>query len=136
MTDVLTPEQRHLNMSRIRNKDTRPELFVRSFIYRLGYRYRLHCKALPGKPDLVFKKTKKIIFVNGCYWHMHKCKYGQVKPNTHSEFWEQKRLANVVRDKKNIRVLKKEGWKILVVWECWLSKKVFLENTIINFLKE
>ena len=136
MTDVLTPEQRKLNMSRIRNKDTRPELFVRSLAHRMGYRYRLHANNLPGRPDLVFSSHKKIIFVHGCFWHMHNCKYGRVKPQTNAAFWQNKRLGNVSRDKKNLSLLKLDGWDILVVWECWVKKPDALEKRIRNFLHQ
>ena len=132
MTDVLTPEQRKYNMSRIRYKNTRPEMIVRSLVHVMGFRYKLHNSALPGKPDLVLTRHKKIIFVHGCFWHMHTCKYGIVKPRTNAEFWENKRLGNVKRDRKNIRELKKNGWRVLIVWECLdknlprlLNKKTF-----------
>ncbi len=135
MTDVLTPEQRKLNMSRIRNKDTRPEMVVRSLVHRMGYRFRLNVKNLPGKPDLVLLRHKKIIFVHGCFWHMHKCKYGIVKPQTNAEFWQNKRMGNVERDKKNLLLLKKDGWKVLVVWECWTRNPHLLKNRITKFLR-
>jgi DNA mismatch endonuclease (patch repair protein) len=119
MADVLTQEQRRLNMSRIRGKNTRPELIVRSIVHRMGYRYALHKKSLPGKPDLVFSRRRKIIFLNGCFFHMHNCRYGRVKPSTNTEFWETKRLSNVTRDKKNLLALKNAGWQVLTIWECW-----------------
>jgi len=134
--DVLTPEQRKLNMSRIRNKDTRPEIVVRSLIHRMGYRYRLHVKNLSGKPDLVFPRRRKIIFVHGCFWHMHNCKYGRVKPQTNAEFWENKRLGNIERDRKNLSLLKKDGWKVLVVWECWIRNPQSLADRILIFLEK
>ncbi|MCE7905556.1 MAG: DNA mismatch endonuclease Vsr [Anaerolineae bacterium CFX3] len=136
MMDVLTPEQRKLNMSRIRNKDTRPEIVVRSLIHRMGYRYRLHVKNLSGKPDLVFPRRRKIIFVHGCFWHMHNCKYGRVKPQTNAEFWENKRLGNIERDRKNLSLLKKDGWKVLVVWECWIRNPQSLADRILIFLEK
>lgn len=135
MTDVLTPEQRKLNMSRIRNKDTRPEMVVRSLIHRMGYRYRLHVKNLLGKPDLVFSRDRKIIFVHGCFWHMHNCKYGRVKPQTNAEFWQNKRLGNVERDRRNLSLLKKDGWKVLVVWECWIKNPQSLTSRIMKFIE-
>jgi DNA mismatch endonuclease (patch repair protein) len=135
MTDVLTPEQRKLNMSRIRNKGTRPEIFVRSLVYQMGYRYKLNVRSLPGKPDLVLSKHRKIIFVHGCFWHMHKCKYGKVKPQTHAQFWQNKRAGNVRRDRQNLSLLRKDGWKILVVWECWTRKPELLEQCISKFLE-
>lgn len=136
MTDVLTPEQRKLNMSRIRNKDTRPEIVVRSLVHRMGYRFRLNVRKLPGKPDLVLSRYKKIIFVHGCFWHMHKCKYGNVKPQTNAEFWQNKRIGNVERDKKNLSLLRKNGWKVLIVWECWIRNPTSLINRIEKFLKD
>lgn len=132
--DVLTPEQRKLNMSRIRNKDTRPEIIVRSLVHGLGYRFRLHVKSLLGKPDLVFASQRKIIFVHGCYWHMHKCKYGRVTPKTNAEFWQNKRSGNVERDRKNLALLRKDGWQVFVVWECWLRKPELLKKRVVDFL--
>ena len=137
MTDVHTPAQRSFNMSRIRAKDTRPELVVRSLVHQMGYRFRLHRKDLPGKPDLVLPGHRKVIFVHGCFWHMHRCRYGRVTPKTNAEFWQQKRMGNVERDRRNVRELRRAGWSVLVVWECWTKlpeEKVvprllkFLEN--------
>jgi DNA mismatch endonuclease, patch repair protein len=136
MSDVLTPEQRKYNMSRIRYKNTRPEMVVRSEVHGMGYRYKLHNSLLPGKPDLVLTRHKKIIFVHGCFWHMHTCKYGLVKPRTNAEFWENKRLGNVKRDRKNIRELKKNGWKVLIVWECWTKNLPLLRRKLSAFLVE
>ena len=118
MVGVLTKEQRSFNMSRIRNKNTRPEIVVRSIVHRMGYRYALHRKDLPGHPDMVLIKHRKIIFVHGCFWYMHKCRYGKVKPATNAKFWQTKRQGNVARDTRNLRKLRKNGWKVLVVWEC------------------
>ncbi len=134
MSDVLTPEQRKYNMSRIRYKNTRPEMIVRSEVHRMGFRYKLHNSALPGKPDLVLTRHKKIIFVHGCFWHMHTCKYGIVKPRTNAEFWEKKRLGNVKRDRKNIRELKKSGWQVLIIWECWTKNIPLLKRKLSSFL--
>ncbi|TAK11269.1 MAG: DNA mismatch endonuclease Vsr [Anaerolineae bacterium] len=135
MPDVLTPEQRKLNMSRIKSKNTRPEILVRSMIHSMGYRYSLHSRRLPGKPDLVLTRHKKIILVNGCFWHMHKCRYGKVKPITRADFWEQKRLGNVQRDRANLAELKKLGWHVLVVWECWTKDPVKLRTRLAKFLQ-
>jgi DNA mismatch endonuclease, patch repair protein len=118
MADVLTPEQRRFNMSRIRSRNTKPEMIVRSLVHRMGYRYRLHRKDLPGKPDLVFPGRKKIIFVHGCFFHMHDCSYGKVTPKTNAEFWQNKRMGNVERDKRNIEALEADDWQVLTVWEC------------------
>ena len=135
MADVLTPKQRSFNMSQIRNKDTRPEILVRSIVHRLGYRYTLHRKDLPGHPDMVLTRHRKIIFVHGCFWHMHKCRYGRVKPATNINLWKAKRETNVARDKKNLRKLRKDGWKVLVVWECWTRDASALKNRLVQFLK-
>src|SRR5690348_15456508 len=105
-------------MSRIRGKDTRPEILVRSLVHALGFRFRLHRRELPGVPDLVFASRRKVIFVNGCFWHMHRCRYGAVKPATNSEFWAEKRSANVKRDRKNLSALRRQGWSVMTVWEC------------------
>ena len=134
MADVLTKQQRSYNMSRIRAKDTKPELLVRSTVHRMGYRYRLHQSDLPGKPDLVLTRHHKIIFVHGCFWHMHNCRYGRVKPKTRPEFWETKRNGNVTRDKKNIRKLRRLGWKVLVIWECQTRHPEKLSITLQHFL--
>ncbi|WP_082007546.1 very short patch repair endonuclease [Tepidimonas taiwanensis] len=133
-SDVLTPEQRSRCMSRIRGKDTSPELIVRSLVSSMGYRYRLHDKRLPGSPDLVFKGRRKIIFVHGCFWHMHDCRYGQVKPKANAAFWEDKRIRNTLRDQRNIASLKSDGWAVLVIWECETKNTATLTKKIIEFL--
>ena len=119
MVDVHSPEQRSRNMSRIRSTNTKPEMIVRSLVHQMGYRYRLHVKGMPGTPDLVFPAHRKIIFVHGCFWHIHSCRYGRVLPATNSEFWSSKRHGNVLRDRRNRRKLRADGWSILIVWECW-----------------
>ena len=119
MSDVHTPEQRSFNMSRIRSRDTKPEMIVRSLVHQMGYRFRLHVKGLPGTPDLVLAVHRKVIFVHGCFWHMHRCRYGKVTPVTNTEFWQNKRGGNVTRDQRNRRKLKAAGWSVLVIWECW-----------------
>lgn len=120
MADVHTKEQRSFNMSRIRSKDTKPEIIVRSLVHRMGYRFRLHRKDLPGKPDLVLPRHDKVIFVHGCFWHMHRCRQGRVFPKTNAEFWQEKRTGNAERDRRNIRKLRHDGWQVLVIWECWI----------------
>lgn len=119
MTDVHSAAQRSFNMSRIGSRNTKPELIVRSIVHRMGFRFRLHRIDLPGKPDIVLPSRRRIIFVHGCFWHLHRCRYGRVTPATNSEFWKAKRMGNAVRDRRNIRRLRAEGWKVLVVWECW-----------------
>lgn len=127
MTDVHTPQQRSFNMSRIRNRNTRPEMKVRSIVHGMGYRYALHRKDLPGKPDLVFTRRRKIIFVHGCFFHMHDCPYGRVVPRTNAEFWRRKRLSNVERDRRNAAELERQGWEVLTVWEC-MTKPAAVER--------
>jgi len=107
-------------MSRIKGKDTSPELRLRKELFKKGYRYRLHF-SIPGRPDIVFPKKKIAIFVHGCFWHQHGCK-NTVIPKTNTRFWQEKLLSNVERDRKNIKKLKSDNWKTLVVWECELEK--------------
>jgi DNA mismatch endonuclease Vsr len=135
MVDVLTPEQRSFNMSRIRNRNTRPEMVVRSIVHRLGYRFRLHKKDLPGTPDVVLVRHGKIIDVHGCFFHMHKCKYGRVVPATNVEFWKVKRLSNVERDRRNLRALKRQGWRVMTVWECETKNSDRLAKRLKRFLE-
>jgi DNA mismatch endonuclease, patch repair protein len=118
MTDVLTPEQRSFNMSHIRGRNTRPEMLVRKLLHAAGLRYRLHGKGLPGKPDLVFAGAKTVVFVHGCFWHMHHCKYGKPVPATNGSFWAEKRGGNVERDRRNREALRRAGWRVFEIWEC------------------
>ncbi|MFM7036814.1 MAG: very short patch repair endonuclease [Planctomycetaceae bacterium] len=136
MTDVHTPEQRSRNMSRIRSKNTRPEVLVRSLVHRLGYRFRLHQTDLPGSPDLVLRRHNRVIFVHGCFWHCHNCSYGSVKPATNAQFWETKRANNVARDQRNRQLLNQLGWHVLVVWECCTRNPEQLEKQVVAFLEE
>lgn len=117
MVDVLTPAQRQLNMSRIRGKDTKPELLLRRGLHALGFRFRLHRKDLPGRPDLVFPTRRAVIFVHGCFWHSHGCPLCKV-PATHPEFWRAKISRNRHRDEAAADRLQTMGWQVLVVWEC------------------
>ena len=134
MSDVHTKEQRSRNMAAIRSKDTKPEMIVRRIAHSLGFRYRLHRKNLPGKPDLVFPRRRKVIFVHGCFWHMHNCRYGRVTPKTNSSFWQNKRTSNVARDKQNRKDLKLKGWQVLTIWECQTRDQHLLENKIRDFI--
>lgn len=135
MVDVHTREQRSRNMSAIRNRDTKPELMVRSIAHRLGYRFRLHRRDLPGVPDLVFPRLKKAILVHGCYWHMHHCRWGCVTPKTNSEFWHIKRTGNVDRDRANLKALKRLGWDVLTVWECEVRNAHMTGRRLAAFLR-
>ena len=115
--DTMSSESRSAVMSRIRGKNTKPELIVRSLLHRLGFRFRLHDRSLPGCPDIVLRGIKTVIFVHGCFWHRHTCGKAY-RPKTRREFWKNKFIGNVARDKKNISQLKHAGWRSILVWEC------------------
>ena len=132
--DVHTREQRSRNMRAIKGKNTQPEIAVRKLVHRLGYRFSLHRKDLPGKPDLVFRSRRRVIFVHGCYWHMHRCPLGSVIEKTRTEFWQTKRKGNVARDRLRMRTLDRDGWKVLVVWACELKHPALLERRLEAFL--
>lgn len=135
--DVHSPEQRRFNMSRIRGKDTRPEMMVRGWLWANGYRYRLHRKDLPGKPDIVLPKYRAVIFVHGCFWHRHGCQ-STTTPESRRDFWLAKFSENVSRDKRNIAALLEQSWRVIVVWECTLRGKMAdlrpVWEQIVNFL--
>lgn len=133
--DKLSPEKRSEIMSRIRGKNTKPELAVRKLVYSLGYRYRLHSKTLPGHPDLVFSSRKKVIFVHGCFWHYHGCKKGQ-PPKSRLEYWLPKLEENKARDAKNQAALGDMGWKSLIIWQCEIKYSDHLKKRIEGFLKD
>jgi DNA mismatch endonuclease (patch repair protein) len=134
MADVHTKEQRSFNMSRIKGKDTKPEMLVRRFLHANGFRYKLHDKSLPGKPDIVLPKYKAVIFVHGCFWHGHEgCKY-YVVPKTKTEVWLNKLAINQVNDSKAVNSLSSEGWKVLIVWECDLKPRT-REKTLFLLLQ-
>lgn len=136
MVDRLSPQKRSKIMRSIRSKDTKPELLVRKLAHALGYRFRLHCKDLPGKPDLVFPRLKKVIFVNGCFWHQHEAKKCPIasKPRTNIEYWEPKLTRTKERDKNNIAKLKRMGWSTLVIWECETKRPERVKNKIQKYL--
>ena len=122
MADVHTNEVRSKNMAAIKAKDTKPELYIRKALFKKGFRYKLHDKKLPGKPDLVFPKYKAVIFVHGCFWHGHDCHLFKW-PSTRPDFWYQKIKRNIEVDKNNYKKLKKYGWRVLTIWECALKGK-------------
>jgi DNA mismatch endonuclease (patch repair protein) len=129
MADVHSPAVRSFNMSRIRGKDTKPEMLVRKFLFSQGFRYRLHDKKLPGKPDIVLPRYLTVIFVHGCFWHGHDgCRYFVV-PKTRTEWWMNKISNNRANDKKSVSKLQEAGWKVIELWECEL-KKNSVENTL------
>ena len=134
MVDRLTPERRSWLMSRVRAKDTQPEIRVRSALHGLGYRFRLHDTDLPGKPDLVFPSHGKVVFVHGCFWHGHMCAKGRRgKSKSNTEFWCQKVTATRRRDNRNNAALRKLGWKVVIVWECQLQRSGWVTR-ILRFL--
>lgn len=116
-------------MSLIRSKDTKPELVVRKAVWAAGFRYRLHGRGLPGRPDLVFPALRTVVFIHGCYWHAHSCQKGRI-PAQNSRFWREKFLANKARDRRNVQRLRREGWSVLTVWECSLATAKSREATI------
>ena len=125
MADVQSKEIRSYNMSRIRGKDTKPEMQVRKFLFAKGFRYRLHDKKLPGKPDIVLPKYKTVIFVHGCFWHGHKgCKYYTI-PKTRTEWWTEKIEKNKMNDKINEDKLSSMGYKVIFIWECDIKNKTY-----------
>lgn len=120
LPDVLTTEQRRLNMSRVRGRDTKPELTIRRGLHARGLRFRLHCKDLPGRPDIVFPKYRAVIFVHGCFWHAHDCPMFKW-PQTREEFWREKITRNADRDRNAFSLLQDQGWRVMTVWECALK---------------
>ena len=135
MADVHSIEQRSYNMQQIHSSNTKPEMLVRRYLHANGFRYKLHDKTLPGKPDIVLPKYKTIIFINGCFWHGHEnCNYFVV-PKTRTDWWLNKINTNKANDAKALRALKKDGWKIIAVWECKL-KPAKLEHTLNALLKK
>lgn len=131
MADVLSPEQRRLNMSRIRGRDTKPEMLVRRGLHSRGLRFKLHDRTLPGRPDLVFPKYRTVVFVHGCFWHAHGCALSKL-PTTRRDFWSKKLEGNAARDSKAVTLLLSCNWRVLVIWECALrgSSRRPLEEVI------
>lgn len=131
--DTLTPEQRSALMARIRGVDTKPELFVRRALHGQGYRFRLHGRGLPGKPDIVFKKRKRAVFVHGCFWHRHGCKR-TTHPKSRQDYWQDKFAKNVARDRRNAALLADDGWDVFVAWECEVDSDETLLQRLMEFL--
>lgn len=131
MTDSVSPEKRSDVMSRVRSKDTKPELLIRKGLHARGFRYKLHSKGLPGKPDLVFPRYRSLIFVNGCFWHGHCCSLYRF-PKSNTRYWTEKIKRNVERDASHIQNLTDAGWRILIIWECATKGKARLplENVL------
>lgn len=134
MADVHSKEARSYNMSRIPNKNTKPEIIVRKYLFAKGFRYRLHDRKLPGSPDIVLPKFRTVIFINGCFWHGHEsCKYAAI-PKTRTAWWEAKIKKNILNDEMSHSRLTEEGWKIIVIWGCELKPKV--ETATLNVVAE
>lgn len=133
-TDNLSKADRKRAMQRVHSTDTTPELRVRRLLFSLGYRYRLHGTALPGKPDVVFPSRKKAVFVHGCFWHGHDCKSGRKAPQTNAEYWHTKLAKTRARDVANVESLSELGWKVLIIWECESRDSVALESSLRAFL--
>jgi len=133
MTDILTPSQRSELMSRIRGVDTRPELLVRRRLHALGYRFRVHARGLPGRPDLVFTRRRAVVFVHGCFWHRHGCRKTYV-PKSRREFWRNKFAENRARDERNRTLLLRDGWRVFVAWECEIDSDETLVDRLVAFL--
>jgi DNA mismatch endonuclease, patch repair protein len=131
--DFLSREQRSERMRRVRGKDTKPELLVRKLLHGLGYRFRLHRKDLPGRPDITFLGRRKVIFVHGCFWHQHGCGHYKL-PQSSTEFWQTKLTGNVERDTRDIQRLHDLGWKVAVVWECELRDQDAISKRLTRFL--
>lgn len=133
--DHVAPEKRSEIMRLVKGKDTKPELVVRQLLHRMGYRYRLHRRDLPGKPDIVFASKKKAIFVHGCFWHRHPGCRWTTMPKTKVEFWERKFESNVTRDSRTLAELKSHGWDVLIVWQCETRDLESLADTLQKFLR-
>ena len=118
MPDVFNPEERSRIMAKVRGENTSPERLVRSLIHKMGYRFRLNVKDLPGKPDIVLKKHKKVIFVHGCFWHQHEGCPHAARPSSNTEYWNKKLDRNMIRDREHMHKLEYLGWNVLIVWEC------------------
>ena len=132
--DTLSPQERSQRMALVHGKDTVPEFVVRGLVFGLGYRYRLHVRGLPGQPDIVFRKRRKVIFVHGCFWHRHtNCALARL-PKSRLDFWTPKLDGNRKRDQRNKRALAKDGWEVLTIWECQIKDTVRLSSTIRRFL--
>lgn len=135
MVDTLTPAERSERMSRIRSQNTKPELWVRRLLHAAGFRFRLHRKDLPGRPDLVLPKYRAVVFVQGCFWHAHHCQKGRI-PGTRGDFWKAKFEGNRKRDARNARALRALGWRVFTIWECELAKPTNRERTVERLIRK
>lgn len=136
MTDVFTKKKRSWIMSRVKGRDTKPEILVRSFVHRMGFRFRIHRRDMPGNPDIVLPQHSKVIFMHGCFWHGHKRCPRSKRPTTNEGFWNKKLDRNIERDKRFRRKLRSMGWKALVVWQCETRKPEKLIGKLERFLHD
>jgi len=136
MTDVFSKEKRSWIMSSVRGRDTKPEILVRSFVHRMGFRFRIHRRDLPGNPDIVLPRHGKVIFVHGCFWHGHKRCQRSKRPTTNKGFWNKKLDENIERDKRFQRKLRLMGWKVLVLWQCEVRKPEKMLRKLERFLHD
>ena len=138
MSDIFSSQKRSDIMSKISGKNTKPEILVRKFLFSKGFRYRINVKTLPGKPDIVLPKYKTVIFINGCFWHGHNCKKGKL-PSSNIDFWKEKISNNKSRDDKNSDLLVKLGWKVIIIWQCEISKidnRIKILNKLLEDIKQ
>jgi DNA mismatch endonuclease (patch repair protein) len=135
MTDKVTKQKRSEIMRAVKSKNTKPEVKLRKIIFGMGYRYSLHRKDLPGKPDIVLPGRQPIIFFHGCFWHGHNCAHGRRLPQTHRAYWINKISGNKLRDKRHVKQLSRDHWRVLVVWECQLQNEAVLRRKIATFFK-
>jgi len=131
--DIVSASKRSRMMAAVPQRDTAPEMVVRQLAHRMGYRYRLHVRELAGSPDLVFPRLKSVVFVHGCFWHRHRCKR-TTTPATRKAFWADKFEQNRARDRRNNRALRRAGWRVLIVWECWTRRPEWLKERLARFL--
>ena len=134
MSDVFTPEQRSRVMAQVKGRDTTPEIAVRSLLHRLGYRFRLHRKELPGTPDVVLPRHRTVVFVHGCFWHQHPGCEAAARPASNTEYWNRKLDANRARDSRNQAELERLGWRVVIVWECETKDSSALEKRLLGLL--
>lgn len=136
MADVFTKKKRSQIMASVHSKNTTPERIVRSTLHRLGYRFSIASNKLPGKPDIILRRFRKVIFVHGCFWHQHKGCNASERPISNSEYWNNKLDRNVLRDRKNISLLKKNGWDVIIIWECQIRKNSALVKKLSKFMEK
>jgi DNA mismatch endonuclease (patch repair protein) len=136
MADTFTKSQRSRIMAAVKSRHTKPEMIVRQIVHQLGYRFRLHRSDLPGTPDIVLNRFHAIINIHGCFWHQHSCPAGHRMPKSRTDYWTKKLNGNAVRDRRNLRRLRRGGWKVLTIWECQVKDAVAVQDRVARFLAE